>query len=351
MRNSSAFRLRSVLGALALLLAGMGVAGMSANSSTPSAAPVIAAGEVSSVTASTLRCLQIVVSVEHYEEYQEMLNPNDLLLAKAARVIDPATGEFYFSEAEYQEAKSWLMELQNVPVRKGIVFSSYEDLGYKIDDIRPYVDLVAYNTEGGMTPIEELSYQLADYVTMFAQLARSRGLAVGWGPTSADLSRRPELLELASEVDRIGLQHQNVLARQGVEETVSLTKERSLEIRGFNPNIEINLQLKGELEEIEDVLLQTVDYVDAVLILTKYGAPFDYQQLFNDLDLRSECTGQPLLTAPTVPPPSFAGAQTPVPSPTPGSRGGISPPCLGGVGLGLLLLMALSGWTLRRRGT
>ena len=299
MRNKFYFRLLGITGALAL--AGMSIVGMPAIGSTSNAAPVGAAGEATSVATSTGRCLQIAVPVEDYEEYQEILIPNDLLLAKATRGIKPGSGsKFSFIEERYEEAKSRLMELQNIPVRKGIVFSSYEDLENKIDDIKPYVDLVAYNSEGGMTPIEELSYPLPDYVTKCARLARSRDLAVGWGPTSARLLMEPELLELASKVDRIALQHQNVLASQGVEATVSLTKQRSQEIREFNPNIEINLVLKGDLKEIGDVLQQTVGDVDTLLILTKQGVPFDYQQLFDDVDLRSGCTGQHTLYLPLV---------------------------------------------------
>lgn len=166
----------------------------------------------------------------------------------------------------------------------------------------------------------------------------------------------PELLELASKVDRIALQHQNVLASQGVEATVSLTKQRSQEIREFNPNIEINLVLKGDLKEIGDVLQQTVGDVDTVLILTKQGVPFDYQQLFDDVDLRSGCPGQPLLAAPTVPSIQVSTAalsppptQTPVPSPSPGPSGGIPIPCCGGIGSALLLLLVLWGWTAIRK--
>jgi hypothetical protein len=288
MRNKLNFWLFSITGALALVLAGMSIAGMPATGSTLGAAPVEAVGEASSVVTSTLRCLQIAARAEDCEEYQEILDSNDLLSVTAARVRDPNSGEFFFSEKAYEEAKSNLMEVQNVPARKGIIFSSYEDMEDKIDDIKSYVDLVGYNSEPEMTPAEELD-QPEDFVTMFAQLVRSRGLAVGWGPSNEILSPQPELLELASELNRITLQHQNVLTEDGVEATVSLTKQRSLEIRESNPNVEINLVLRGEPQEIEDVLLQTVDYIDSVLILTAPGDLFDYQQLFNDLDLRSGC--------------------------------------------------------------
>jgi hypothetical protein len=353
-RNKLKFRLLGITGASALLLAGMAIAGMPASSSTPSTASVGAALDPPSVATSTERCLQIEVPVEHYEEYQDILNAGDLLLAKNARGRDPDRGGFYFSEAKYQQVKSRLMELQNVPVKKGIVFSSYEDLEDKIDDIKPYVDVVGYNSELGMTPDEELN-QMEDSLRRFAQLARSRDLAVTWGPTHVRLRAKPELLKLASEVDRIGLQHHNVLVYEGVEETVSLTIQRSLEIRELNPNIEIAIILKGDPKEIGDVLRQTVDYVDAVLILTKYRVPFDYQQLFDDVDLRSGCPGQPPPAAPTVPPtrvdtatPSPPPFQTPVPPPTPEPSGGIPIPCFCGIGSALLLLMAFWGWTVGR---
>jgi len=298
-RNELNFRLLGITGTLMLLLAGMVIAGGEATGLTPSVAPVGAAGEATSIATSTGRCLQIAVPATDYEAYQEILNPNDLLWIRAVRGAKPGSGELFFSEERYEQVKSRLMELQNAPVRKGIIFSSYEDLEDKIDDIKPYVDFVAYNSEPNMTPDEELA-QTEDFVKKFAQLARSRGLAVGWGPTNARLNRQPELLELASEVDLIGLQHQNVLADLGVEETVSLTKQRSLKIKEFNPNIEINLQLKGDLKAIDDVLRQTVGYVDMVLISTPYGDTFDYQQLFEDVDLRSECTGQYTLYLPLV---------------------------------------------------
>jgi len=234
-------------------------------------------------------CLHIMVPVQDYEEYREILNPNDILLVTVARVRDPVSGEFFFSEEKYGDAKSKLIEVRNVPVRKGIIFSSYEDLEDKIDDIAPYIDLVGYNSEWGMTPADELA-QIEESVGRFAELVRSRGLAMGWGPTSTRLHQEPELLKLASEIDQIMLQHQNDLAHGGVEATVALTQERGRIIRESNPAAKIGLQLKGGLGEIGEVLRQTRDYVDAVLILTHYGIPFNYQQLFeNDVDLRSRC--------------------------------------------------------------
>jgi len=306
------------------------------------AASIGAAREATIVTTGTGRCLHIVIRVADYEKYQEILNPGDLLWIRAARTAKRGTGEVLFSEERYEQVKSRLIELQNVPVRKCIIFSSYEDLEDKIDDIAPYVDMVAYNSEPHITPDEELA-QIEDSVKRFAQLARSRDLAVGWGPTIMRLNEQPELLELASEVDLIGLQHQNILAHLGVEETVSQTKQRSLIIREFNPNIEINLQLKGDLKAIEDVLRQTADYVDTVFILTLPSVSFDYQQLFNDVDLRSGCTGQGLPGAQTATEVAPTASAT-VASPTPEPSGETPIPCIGGIGFGLLLTLLVAFW-------
>lgn len=264
---------------------------------------------------NTGRCLRIVVRAAEYDRYREILGPDDLLWIRAARMGKPGTGELLFSEDRYQQVRSRLVELQSAPVRKCIIFSSYQDVEAKIDDIGPYVDLVAYNTEPHMTPDEELA-QVEDSVRRFGQLVRSRGLAAGWGPTIRRLIEQPALLELASEVDFIGLQHQNVLARLGPEETVSQTRERALQIREFNSDIEINLQLSGDLKEIAEVLRQTTDHVDSVFVLSPHGAPTDYQQLFSDVDLRSGCV-RPAQQATATAPPGATVMSVPSPTPTP----------------------------------
>jgi hypothetical protein len=176
-------------------------------------------------------------------------------------------------------------------VEKGVIFSSCEDLEDIIDDIAPYVDLVAYNTERGTTPDQELQH-LEDYVRRFAELARSRGLEAGWGPTSAQLAGQPGLLDLAAEVDLIGLQHQKVLAFGGVEQAVSLTRERGKRIRESNPEATINLQLRGDSDAIGDVLHQAADYVDMIFVLSAPGTQFSYRQLFEDGDLRGGCIAE-----------------------------------------------------------
>jgi hypothetical protein len=232
--------------------------------------------------------MQIAIPIAAYEEYKKLLDPGDLLLVRVPREPRANGGGAGVSEIRYHQVRSRLVELQTAPVEKGVIVSSYEDLEHIIDDIAPYVDLVAYNTERGTTPDHELQH-LEDYVRRFAQLARSRELGAGWGPTSAQLTGQPELLDLAAEVDLIGLQHQRVLALGGVEQAVSLTRERGKRIRETNPEATINLQLRGDSDAIGDVLHQSADYVDMIFVLTAPGTQFNYRQLFEDVELRGGC--------------------------------------------------------------
>jgi hypothetical protein len=183
-----------------------------------------------------------------YAEVKDLLLPGDVVYAIASRDAPrpaqrgdgPPKG--VWNPEKFKQAIQELLTVHAPGVRKSLVLSSYADLEREIGNIPKQIDMVSYNSEGGMTPREEL-YDLATYVPKFARLAHDHGFKMGWGPTHHMLTRRPELFELAEHVDSMGLQHQRPLQNEGLAAFVELTRERYAKIKGINEDCEVNVQV------------------------------------------------------------------------------------------------------------
>lgn len=260
-----------------------------------------------SFTATANTCMQVALPIDLYDDYKGLLDPGDILFVRGV------------GDVQYQLAKLKLISLQYAPIRKGIIFASYRELQAHIDDILPYVDIVAYNTERGMTPSAELQ-DLLNSVEEFVRIAKQRDLDVAWGATEPMLRAMPTLLsDVAVHVDLVGLQHQKALPNLGVDGTVDLTKERSWIIKDSNSVAEVNLQLRGSSDQILEVLYKTADYVDVVFVLAEEGSGFDYGAILRDSVLRGGCgsSPEPQLEWPEDPGipvvPTVVPVETPVP--------------------------------------
>lgn len=211
-----------------------------------------------------------------YEDVKDLLVPGDVVYGFAARRIDRSKTQAggctasTFDRERFVETLAELEAIEAEGIKRVIVLSSYADLEAEIENLPEWIDKVTYNSERGMTPMEELR-DLAQYVPRFAELAHQHGFNMGWGPTSHMLNRTPELFELAGHVDSFGLQHQKILQSQGLEAFVALTRERYMRIKAVNGDCEVNVQVVLErtpAPQAVEAFLAAQDYIDRAGVWT-----------------------------------------------------------------------------------
>jgi len=201
------------------------------------------------------------IHARHYEAVKDLLGSRDTLFAFCTR--DPAIGDDgratraqppVWNEAKSKDRLSELNTVKGSRATKAVVFSAVEDLEKMLDRLPQDVSWVIYNSEPGMTPMQELTNHEAS-VKRFAQIAHGRGLKVGWGPTLMQLERLADApLANAKFVDRVGLQHQRLLQFQGLEAFARETRRRAALIRKHNPKCAVSVQVVIGRSSVEQCL-------------------------------------------------------------------------------------------------
>ncbi|MCD6361414.1 MAG: hypothetical protein J7M38_11210 [Armatimonadetes bacterium] len=231
---------------------------------------LVAASVCASVADDGPAPLPFRVRTWFFEDVRDLLIPGDSVYAIAVRSAADRQSAATFSEEKFQSALTELAGVQMEGLEKVIVLSSFEDLERVISGLPEDITAVSYNTERGMTPLDELM-RLAEYVPRFAELCHQHGRVMRWGPTGHMLTRNPDLLELAAHCDGMGLQHQQILQHEGLEAFVALTRERAGLIHSINPDCRVTVQLVLERTPAEQVIPAfeaVADCVDAVGVWT-----------------------------------------------------------------------------------
>jgi len=243
-----------------------------------------------------------MVRLEHYQALKEVFLPGDVLYAFVIRQPDPSDpnsrlpegapaaqprpGEpsrpptlpvprqfprTIFDPQRLDRALAGLNAIQDARLQKSLIVSSVSDLKANSKRFPKDVTWVAYNSEPGMTPPEELE-NIEQSVREFATVAHAAGLRAAWGPTNVMIaSDEQKYLGLARYVDSMGLQHQKVLQFEGVEAFVELTKRRSETIRKINPAVQVAVQVvvgRGSNEQCIQALKGALPYVDEISVWT-----------------------------------------------------------------------------------
>jgi len=202
--------------------------------------------------------LPFALHAAYYSDVRDLLLPGDVAYAIASRNpvrrgTAQAAREPEWSPSKFSQALAELAAADLPGLIRSLVFSSVRDLEREIAALPPSISIVAYNSEPGMTPPDELQ-DIANRVQRFAAVARAHGRRATWGPTSAMLSNDPALLDLARHVDALGLQHQRVLQSQGLDAFLALTQERGARIKAANPDCEVNVQVVLERTPAPDAI-------------------------------------------------------------------------------------------------
>jgi hypothetical protein len=174
-----------------------------------------------------------------FEDVRDLLIPGDSVYAIASR---GATADPVFSQEKFETA--------------------LEELAAVDEDITA----IAYNTERGMTPMDELTH-LDEWVPKFAELCHEHGREMTWGPTHHMLTRNPDLFQLAAHCDGMGLQHQRPLQNDGLEAFAALTRERAELIHGINAACAVTVQVVLERTPAEEAIPALASVADCVDVL------------------------------------------------------------------------------------
>lgn len=156
-----------------------------------------------------------------YEEAKDLLLPGDSVYAIATRQARGNEGPTW-SDERLTQALSDLAAVDMEGIERVLVLSTYQDLERVVADLPDCVDVIAWNSERGMTPSDELQ-RLPELVPRFADLCHQHGYRMTWAPTNIMFSRNPDLFQLAAFVDGLGLQHQRVLQSGGIEAFLRLS--------------------------------------------------------------------------------------------------------------------------------
>jgi hypothetical protein len=172
---------------------------------------------------------------------------------------------------KFEQALAALKEVQDKRVVKAIVLSSLEDLKANLEKIPADVAWIDYNSEPGMTPAGELDDIVAG-VRQFAEIVRKSGRKVAWAPTNVMLRADEEkFLCFATHVDGMALQHQKVLEYEGLNQFVSLTKDRAAKIRRANPACAVVVQVvigRGKTEDLVAGLKAVAPVIEGMSVFT-----------------------------------------------------------------------------------
>jgi hypothetical protein len=198
-----------------------------------------------------------------FEDVRDLLIPGDSVYAIASR---GATADPVFSQEKFETALEELAAVDFAGIHKTIVLSTYEDLQLVIADLLEDITAIAYNTERGMTPMDELTH-LDEWVPKFAELCHEHGREMTWGPTHHMLTRNPDLFQLAAHCDGMGLQHQRPLQNDGLEAFAALTRERAELIHGINAACAVTVQVVLERTPAEEAIPALASVADCVDVL------------------------------------------------------------------------------------
>ncbi len=202
---------------------------------------MVIVASVSSAADAPPRPIPFSVRSWFYEEVKDLLLPGDSVYAIATREARGNEGPTW-SDERLTQALSGLAAVDMEGIERVLVLSTYEDLERVVADLPDCVDAIAWNSERGMTPPDELQ-RLHELVPRFAALCHRYGYRTTWAPTNIMLTRNPDLFQLAAHVDGLGLQHQRVLQGEGIEAFTALTRERYSLIKSINPRCQVTVQV------------------------------------------------------------------------------------------------------------
>jgi glycerophosphoryl diester phosphodiesterase len=177
-----------------------------------------------------------------------------------------------FDEKKLEAAVSALTEVNDERLERTIVFSSFADLEKHIDRLPKKITGIAYNTEAGMTPVEE-NEDVATFVQKFADLAHKKGFRASWGPSLDYFDRmeqRGTLGKAIAQVDQVGLQLQRVLQQGGITRLKQFTEEKVALIHKYKPEAKITAQLVLGRQDAQ----QSIEGFKAILGQADYLAVF-----------------------------------------------------------------------------
>ena len=177
-----------------------------------------------------------MIKAEHYAALKDVLRPGDIVFAFAVRDPDPAErrdappldGRFrktVWNDGKFTAHLEALSAIHDEHVEKMVVLSSLEDLKANLKRIPKDVRWVAYNSEPGMTPGDELG-NIEKALGEFAKVCHDNGYKLSWVPANfAMYDSEARLQNTAPVCDAIVLQHQRDLQSNGVDSFAALTQK------------------------------------------------------------------------------------------------------------------------------
>lgn len=162
--------------------------------------------------------LPVLINAAFYSNVSDLLKPGDIVAARAPRQskdMPLSTTPQRFTNAV--NSLNALGNLSGKGIRKSIVFSSKDDVAHFINQVPADINIISYNSEGGMTPDAERftnGGDMAGAVAAFAQTVHNSGREMTFGPLNNDwnlLANYGKLDEVMSVIDAAGIQGQGAL--------------------------------------------------------------------------------------------------------------------------------------------
>jgi len=217
-----------------------------------------------------------MIKAEHYAALKDVLRPGDIVFAFAVRDPDPAErrdappldGRFrktVWNDRKFTEHLEALSAIHDEHVEKMVVLSSLEDLKANLQRLPKDVRWIAYNSEPGMTPGNELG-NIEQTLGEFAKVCHDHGYKLSWVPANfAMFDSEARLRNTAPVCDAIVLQQQRDLQNNGVGTFATLAQKRTALIKSINPKCVVEVQVvvgRGSKDDLIAGLMKVKSYVN-----------------------------------------------------------------------------------------